>query len=121
VYLLLLPIVFATVAGLLTVGTRERGYWALYALNGLWLCGLVVAVYLSALAWQGSAHSENWAMYGVIFFVWPYSILVTILGGLEVFLLRTRTDPHATRCRRLTCLIIVVLLVLSASTLLQAH
>ena len=119
-YLAIAPVIVLLVATLLAVGVGRRRYWALYVLNGLWFCGLVVAAYFTVLAWMGSAHSENWAMYGVIFYVWPYTALVAVAGGLELVLLRGHDHPHARRCRLLISICMAALLVLSASTLVLA-
>ncbi len=114
---------FATVvvAALMAIGLSKRQYWALYLLNALWLLGLVVATYFTGLAWMDRAYSENWAMLGVIFYVWPYSIFVTLAGGIELFLLRAHTHPHARRCRLLTSLCIMALVLQSVYAVFLAY
>jgi len=119
-YFVLLPVAIVGVAALMAIGLSKRQYWALYLLNALWLLGLVVATYLTGLAWMDRAYSENWAMFGVIFYVWPYSVFVTLAGGIELVLLRGHTHPHARRCRLLTSFCIVTLVLLSVSALFLA-
>ncbi|NEX23827.1 hypothetical protein G3480_26830 [Thiorhodococcus mannitoliphagus] len=113
--LMLLPLVVLALSALLVVGIGARRYWALYLLDGLYLIGLLYAAYLTFLVWQDSGYGENWAMYGMLFFVWPYSALVSILGGIEIALLWRDPHPHARRCRRLTAVIVAVLVGLSVS------
>jgi hypothetical protein len=112
-YWIVVPLFLGAVAALMVAGIAARLPWALYVLNVLWFCGLVVAAYLTFLAWRDRIYSENWAMYGVIFFVWPYTLLVELLGGLELFLLRGDRSAHAARVRLMTLLCMGCLGVLS--------
>jgi hypothetical protein len=115
-YLIAPPLIVISVA-LLLMGARAAKPWALHILHGTWVPGVAVAAYLTADAWKGSAYSENWAMIGVIFFVWPYTVFVVSLAITELALLRGRRDRHATVCRAVAGLIAALLVLLSLSAL----
>lgn len=100
---------------LLVLGKEPSQPWALYVLKFSWLAGLGVAGYFTMQAWGGSAHSENWAMIGMIFIVWPITGFVSILAIAELLILRGRVDRHARCCRFLAILISGLLIILSVS------
>ncbi len=105
---------------LLLVGTLGRKPAALYALKCVWFPGLVLAAYLTFGAWQDRSYSENWAAYGVLFFVLPYTFLVLLEGVLEFVLLRGQQSSHARVARLVTAVFVLTLLVLSIVGVLSA-
>jgi hypothetical protein len=104
---------------LLLAGTIGRKYAALYALKCIWLSGLLLAIYLTLGAWKERSYSENWAAFGVLFFVWPFTGLVLLLGIIEFVLLRGRHDPNAKIARIATAVFVGLLLVCSLVGLLS--
>ena len=110
------PIAFVflllTVA-LLLAGTIGRKHAALYALKCLWFPGLLLAVYLTLEAWKERSYSENWAAFGVLFYVLPFTGLVLLQGIVEFVLLRGRHDPHAKTARIATAVFSGLLLICS--------
>jgi len=119
VYPLAVAFLLLTVA-LLLAGTIGRKYAALCALKCVWLLGLLLAVYLTLGAWKERSYSENWAAFGVLFFVLPFTGLVLLQGIVEFVLLRGRHDPHAKTARIATAVIVGVLLICSLVGLLSA-
>jgi hypothetical protein len=107
-------------AALLLTGTIGRKDAALYILNCVWLPGLLLAVYLTLGAWKERSYSENWAAFGVLFFVLPFTGLVLLQGIVEFLLLRGRHDPHARNARIATAVFAGLLLVCSLLGLLSA-
>ena len=105
---------------LLLVGTIGRRYTALYVLKCVWFLGLLLAVYLTLGAWKERSYSENWAAFGVLFFVLPFTGLVLLQGIAEFILLRGRHDPHAKTARIVTAVFIGILLICSLVGLLSA-
>jgi hypothetical protein len=105
---------------LLLAGTIGRKYAALYILKCVWLPGLLLAAYLTLGAWKERSYSENWAAFGVLFFVWPFTGLVLLQSIVEFVLLRDRHDPHAKIARIATAVFVGLLLVCSLVGLLSA-
>jgi hypothetical protein len=104
---------------LLLAGTIGRKYAALYVLKCVWLPGLLLAIYLTLGAWKERSYSENWAAFGVLFFVWPFTGLVLLLGIIEFVLLRGRHDRNAKIARIATAVFVGLLLVCSLVGLLS--
>ncbi len=98
---------------LLIVGSVGKKPAALYALKCVWIPGLVLAAYLTLGAWQDRSYSENWAFFGVLFFVLPFTFLVLLEGILEFLLLRRQHDSHSKVARISTGVIVAALLALS--------
>jgi hypothetical protein len=98
---------------LLLAGTIGRKHTALYALKGVWLPGLLLAIYLTLGAWKERSYSENWAAFGVLFFVLPFTGLVLLLGIVEFILLRGRHDSHAKTARIVSAIFVGLLLLCS--------
>ncbi|MTW23155.1 hypothetical protein [Allochromatium palmeri] len=117
---IVLPLAILLVSALLVVGIGARRYWALDVLNGLYMLGLFYAIHLTVQVWRDADYSENWAMYGMLFFVWPYSLLVALLGGLEIALVWRNPHPRVQRARRLVAGIMAVLIGLSLSPLVAS-
>ncbi|MFH2204058.1 MAG: hypothetical protein ABIJ96_13140 [Elusimicrobiota bacterium] len=105
---------------LLLVGTLGKKPAALHALKCLWLPGLVAAAYLTFGAWKDRAYSENWAFMAVLYFVFPYTVLLLLEGLLEFFLLRGRRDKHARASRIATAAMVGMLLICSIIGALSA-
>ena len=103
---------------LAVIGARENNEWALFAVNLLWILGAVVAGYFTYMAWIDRVHSENWAMIGVIFFVWPYTLVASVLGTIEFVLLRKRRGRAVAIARATTIACIVFLIAMSVMGLL---
>ena len=115
--LIALLLAILVVSALLVVGIGARRYWALDVLNGFYALGLFYAIHLTVQVWREADYSENWAMYGMLFFVWPYSVLVVLLGGIEMALVWRNPHPRVQRARRLVASIMAVLIGLSLSPL----
>ncbi|MCP4901104.1 MAG: hypothetical protein GY906_29390 [bacterium] len=118
-YPLVAAFLLLTVA-LLIVGSVGRKPAALYALKCVWLPGLVLAAYLTFGTWQDRSYSENWAAYGVLFFVLPFTLFVLLEAVLEFVLLRGQHDSHAKAARIVTAVFVVALVVLSIVGVLSA-
>ena len=88
------PVFFAVCLVLLLVGTVGRMYVALYVLNALWFAGALFSAFLTFLAFKDCGYSENWAFFGVLFFVWPYAGFIVVMGGTELLLLRKKPGAH---------------------------
>lgn len=83
IYPVAVAFLLLTVA-LLLAGTIGRKYTALYVLKFVWFPGLLLAVYLTLGAWKERSYSENWAAFGVLFFVLPFTGLVLPPGYRRV-------------------------------------
>ena len=118
-YPLLAVFLLLTVA-LLIVGSVGRKPAALYALKCVWLPGVVLAAYLTLGAWHDRSYSENWAAFGVLFFVLPFTFLVLLEGVLEFVLLRGQHNSHAKAARIITTVFVAILLALSIVGMLSA-
>ena len=69
------------------------------------------------LAWQGRVYGENWDMVGILFIVWPITLVVVLLAVAEFFMLRGREDREAKHFRILAVVLSSLMLILSASGL----
>jgi hypothetical protein len=118
-YPLAVVFLLLTVA-LLLAGTIGQKYTALYVLKCVWLPGFLLAVYLTLGAWRERSYSENWAAFGVLFFVLPFTGLVLLQGIAEFVLLRGRHDQHAKTARIATAVVVGLLLICSLVGLLSA-
>jgi hypothetical protein len=93
-------------------GVREKP-WALYLLKVVWITLSVIALYFTIEAWKGRGHSENWAMFGVLLFVWPISGFVCLSVIVELFILKGKQDIHSRICRVLSLMIAGFLVIIS--------
>ena len=103
---------------LLRIGLRKNEPWALFAMKACWGIVLAVSSYLTYKAWQGQAYGgENWDMVGIIFIVWPITLLIVLLTAIEFFKLKSRQDQHAKTFRLLAIIISILMIALSLSGL----
>jgi hypothetical protein len=118
IYYLVAPLFLLASIVLLFIGVRQDKAWALYSTKVSWIIILVVSFYLTLLAWKGRAYGENWDMIGVIFIVWPITVVVVLLAAAELFMLRGRQDRHVRVFRFLAIAVSTLMVVLSVSVLL---
>lgn len=110
-----LGVLLVTVSGvLLGVGGRGRRPLALHVAEALWLPGVVLAVYFTVIAWHGQGAGENWEAMPVLYLVWPYSVVIGVLGLVELVLLGGRRDRHARLSRAITSAYLIILAACSA-------
>ncbi|SLM32035.1 membrane hypothetical protein [Desulfamplus magnetovallimortis] len=116
-YSLALPLCLISI-GLLVTGVIQEKHWRLYLLKLVWLILSIFAAYFAYEAWKGSIYSENWAMIGVIFIVWPISGFIFLSSALEIFLLRKKREYHARINKYLSLFFIIIVLLISFSPFL---
>ena len=114
----LAPVLLAVSLVFQFIGLRQNKSWALNATQLCWLLILVVAGYLTVLAWSGSASGKNMHMIGLMFIVWPVSLVMLFQTGMVYTSLRSRTDPDAKRIRVVAMITATGMVLMSLSGLL---
>ncbi len=108
-----IAILLAVVSIVLLVLGRKGNWWALYLLKVIWIALAIIALFFTVEAWKGRGHSENWALFGVLLFIWPISGFVCLSAVVEHFVLKGKTDIHSRICRVLSVVIVSFLIVIS--------